>query len=130
MKKLVVHVLSDAVSLGHLERPVYAQPHLGQQPMTDPPGPDLGDGDHASHCPHDCRDLLDDGRVDRIEQALPDTPYRLIADNHDGPGDDEAHHGVYPLCTQCDGNGTDEHQEGGDPVSAGMDAVGLQCGWV
>jgi hypothetical protein len=48
-------------------------------------------------------------------------------DNQDGGGTDQAHRRVRPVSTQCDGDGTDEHQQRGDTVCADMDAKSLQC---
>ena len=109
VKKLVVDFLRDGVCLRDLQRPVYTELDLGQKPMTDPPRPDLRDGNDSRHGSDDRRELLDGGRVDRIEQSLTDTPHRLVADNHDRSGDDQADHRVRPLRTQGDGNGSHEH---------------------
>src|SRR5665213_391838 len=126
VEHLVMDLLRNGVCCRHLQHPVHAQPHLGQQSMTDPPCPDFCDGNYPIHRPYDRRDLLDDGRIDCIEEALADAPYRLVANDHDRPGDHQADHRIRPLRPQGHGHSSDKHQERRDPISASVDAVGLQ----
>ena len=128
VEKLMMHVFCDAMCLRHLQRPVDAEPHLGQQSMTHPPSPDLRYCYHSVDRPHDRRDPLDNGRVDSIEQTLADTAHRLVANDHDRPSDHQADHWVRPLCTQGNGHRSYEDQERRDAIGARMDTVGLQCG--
>ena len=95
--------------------------------MSHPACSDLGHGHDTIDCGHGRRDACDDGRIDGIEQTLTDALRCLVTDDQDGGSNHEADHGVCPLCTESYGDGPDEHQQRGDAVRAGMDAVRLQC---
>jgi hypothetical protein len=126
MEKFVVGGLCDLVRSRDRQCAIHAEPDLREETVPHPSGTDLG---HRQH-PRDGRDGLgdtsDDGRIDGIEQTLTDAASSLVADDLDGGCDHQTHHGVGPLGPERHGDGTDEHSQRSDAVSACVDAVGLQ----
>ncbi len=117
--------LGNGVRFRHGQRPIHTEADLGQETVSHPPCTDLGHSNDAVDCRHGFSDPGDDRRIDGVEETLADAPSRLIADDQDGSGDDKANHGVRPLRAERHRDGTDEHQQRGDAVSACVNSVRL-----
>ncbi len=126
MEKLVLRVFSNLMRSCNRESSINAESNLGEQPVSHPTGTDLGHSVHAIDLRDRRRDASNDPGIDRIEQALADTLGRLTADEQDGGGNHQAHHGVGPLGTKSNSNGPDEHQQRGNAVGTGVNTVCFQ----
>ena len=101
---------------------------LGPQLMADPAQPDLAGAEHAVGRPQGALGLVDEGGVDGVHQPPVDLAGRLAQHRQDGHGDEQADDRVGPLPADRDAARPDEHRQRGQPVGAGMQAVGDQRG--
>ncbi len=111
VEKLVLGRLGYGMRIRHRQRPVHTEADLGPQAVSHPPCSDLSHSHNSVDCRHRFSDPSDDGRINRIEETLADTPSRLIADDEDGGGDNKADRCIRPLGAERHKNGADEYQQ-------------------
>ena len=96
--------------------------------MSGPTCPNVCNRRHAIDPPDDRRDALDDCRINCVEEPLPDTANGLVADDDDGGGDHQSDNRIGPLSAEGHAHSTDQHQQRGRSIGAGVDAVRSQRG--
>ena len=101
---------------------------LGPQLMADPAQPDLTGAEHAVGRPQGALGLVDEGGIDGVHQPPVDLAGRLAQHRQDGDGDEQADDRVGPVPADRDAARPDEHGQRGQPVGAGVQAVGDQRG--
>ena len=99
---------------------------LGPQLMADPAQPDLAGAEHAVGRPQGALGLVDKGWIDSVHQPPVDLAGRLPQHRQDGGSDEQADDRVGPVPADRDAARPDQHRQRGQPVGAGVQAVGDQ----
>jgi hypothetical protein len=99
---------------------------LGPQLVADPAQPDLAGAEHSVGRPQGALGLVDEGWIDGVHQPPVDLAGRLAQHRRDGDGDEQADDRVGPVPADRDAARPDQHGQRGQPVGAGMQAVGDQ----
>jgi hypothetical protein len=99
---------------------------FGPQLMADPAQPDLAGAEHPVGRPQGALGLVDEGGVDRVHQPPVDLAGRLAQHRQDRHGDEQADDRVGPVPADRDAARPEEHGQRGQPVGAGVQAVGDQ----
>lgn len=121
-------LVGDVVRLGDGESVLDGGVDVGSQPVADPTHAQLSDAHHARDAGGRDLDLVDQGRVDGVEEAGPDLAQRGAQHPEDGDGDDEADDRVGDRPAERHAVRPEEHRKAGEPVGAGVEAVGDEGG--
>jgi hypothetical protein len=99
---------------------------LGPQLMADPAQPDLAGAEYPVGHPQGALGLVDEGWIDGVHQPPVDLAGRLAQHRQDGDGDEQADDRVGPVPADRDAARPHQHGQRGQPVGAGVQAVGDQ----
>ncbi len=126
MQQLMFSNLGNLMTTHHRQIGVDAQSDLRQQPVSRPACSYFAHFINATDGGYRLGDSLDNHWIDGIEEALTNTTSGLITDDQDCARDQKTDDWVGPMRPQCDADGSDEHEERCDTVSAGMEAICFQ----
>ena len=126
VQEIMLGVHRDLVSGGGGEAGRDHDLALGPQLMADPAQPDLAGAEHPVGRPQGALGLVDEGGIDGVHQPPVDLAGRLAQHRQDGDGDEQADDRVGPVPADRDSARPDQHGQRGQPVGAGVQAVGDQ----
>jgi hypothetical protein len=118
----------DRVGLDHRAARVDQDRALGPEPATDPAQPDRPGAQHPGGRPQGRLGRIGQRRVDAVHQPRADVAGRLPAHGEDGGRDGQPDHGVGPGPAERHPARPGQHGQRGEPVGAGVPAVGDQRG--
>ena len=128
MKKLVVRDLGDLVRSRDMLRAIDAEPHLGEERCPVHRARTSVTATTPSTAATVCAMRATMAGSTASSSRCPTLRRGLTPDDQDGSGDDQANNRVRPLRPECHGNGSDENEQRGNAIGAGVDAVGFQRG--
>jgi hypothetical protein len=128
VQEVVAGLLGDVVGLADRHVAVHGDVQLGVQLVPDPADPDAVAGEHRGDGPRRARDLLGQRRVDGVHQPPVDVTDRAAQHRQDRDRDQQADHRVGLRPAEGHPAGPDHDGQAGEPVGAGVPAVGGQGG--
>ncbi len=124
MHELMANLHGDFMALFNGKLRGYRHVHLGVKPVSYPSYPDFSNIPHAGCMLDSVSDFISHIRIDSIEKA---GEYRLPGlpdDAENRKGDNKANKRVCQRITEPDPDSAKEHGEAGQPIDAGVMAVG------
>ena len=128
MHQVVLAVVCDAMCRNQTQRRIDVEFGVGMQAVADPAHP------HAVHRPHSrwpasaASAVSTSVGIDAVDQATEYVAHGRPQHGEDGHGDDQPDDRVGEREAQCHTAGADQHGQRGEPVGAGVQAVGDQRG--
>ena len=124
MRQIVLAVVRDAMCRSQTQHRVDIELGVGVQSMTDPAQPHAVHRQHPRPAGQNGLGGVDQLRIHTVDEPAEYVAYRSAQHGQDGEGDDQADDRVGERETQRDAAGADQHGERGEPVGAGVQAVG------
>ena len=94
MQELMPNLCRNVMALFHAEIRTDGDIYLCQEPMSDPPDPDLGDILHASHMFRGVSNLVNDLKIDAVQKLCEQRLPGVKPDFEDDEGNQKADAGV------------------------------------
>lgn len=120
MDKAVVDGFGDVMSVRKRETPVDSDPEFGAKFVPDPADSDILHRFHAGDLGRDGLHLRNHGRINCVHETAIDLASRILEDEQDRDGDDEADDGIRDLPAGDDTKSSKHHSKRRQTVGASV----------